>query len=94
MGSYSGSARASYYGYGGLVYVTITIENGFITGVDIEDEHETEGIGKVVIANAPDIIVRRNSPEIDVMSNATYTSTAVREAARLAIQAIKDATGN
>jgi uncharacterized protein with FMN-binding domain len=91
IGNYSGEAIASYYGYGDLVFVTITMENGFITKAEISGEHETDGIGQVVISKAPDIIIKRNSPDIDVMTNATYTSNAVIEAARAAIQKIIDA---
>jgi fumarate reductase flavoprotein subunit len=93
IGNYSGEATESYYGYGGLVFVTITMENGFITEVAISSEHETDGIGQVVISQAPDTIKKRNSPDIDVMTNATHTSTAVIEAARAAIQKIIAAAG-
>ena len=64
----------------GEVTVTVTLTDGAITGCVIEGPDETEGIGSVVLENAPDEIVSANKGSIDVVAGATITSNAVNEA--------------
>ena len=71
----------------GEVSVTITLTDGVITGCEIVGDSETEGIGSVIVENAPEEIVSGNKGAIDVVSGATITSNAVNEALAAALAA-------
>ena len=65
-------------GIGGKVPVTVAIENGRITDVEVGDNSETQGIGSKAIEQLPDAIVAANGTEgVDAVSGATVTSKAI-----------------
>ena len=64
-------------GYGGVVTVTLTRENGVITDVQIVGDSETTGIGTRAIEELGDAIIAANGPAIDVVAGATVTSNAI-----------------
>ncbi len=68
------------------VKVTLTLENSVITDVQVEGPGETEGIGTKAIETIPELIVANNSLNVDVVSSATMTSTAILEAAAAALE--------
>lgn len=74
---YSASAK----GFGGEVTVTLTIENGAITGAVAEGDAETAGIGSNAIEKLPVQMVEYNSVELDAVAGATISSQAVLTAA-------------
>ena len=80
----SGTGTAK--GFGGDVTVTITLENGVITSVVAEGKGETEGIGSKAIESLPAMWVKKNSI-YDTLTGATVTSTAMQEAAAIALAA-------
>ena len=92
-GEFTGTATGM-----GEVSVTITLTDGVITGCEIVGDSETEGIGSVIVENAPEEIVSGNKGAIDVVSGATITSNAVNEALAAALAAAgldaADFTGN
>lgn len=71
---------ASGYGYGGELQVQVTIDQGAITDIVLGDNHETN----VVIDRAFPVIRQRileaNSPVVDSVSAATFSSYAVKSA--------------
>ena len=79
-GEYTGTAQGM-----GDVTVTVTLTDGAITDCVITGDGETEGIGSVVIENAPEEIVSGNKGAIDVVAGATITSNAVNEALAAAL---------
>ena len=81
-GEFSGTATGM-----GEVTVTVTLTDGVITGCEIVGDSETEGIGSVIVENAPEEIVSGNKGAIDVVSGATITSNAVNEALAAALAA-------
>ena len=81
-GEFTGTAQGM-----GEVTVTVTLTDGAITGCVIEGPDETEGIGSVVLENAPNEIVSANKGSIDVVAGATITSNAVNEALAAALAA-------
>ena len=81
-GEFTGTATGM-----GEVSVTITLTDGVITGCEIVGDSETEGIGSVIVENAPEEIVSGNKGSIDVVSGATITSNAVNEALAAALAA-------
>ena len=80
-GVYVGSSR----GYGGAVRVQVTMENGSITDVEILDaSHET----KQFLRRAKRLlttVVEAQSWEVDAVSGATYSSTGILNAVKLAL---------
>ena len=65
-------------GIGGKVPVTVAIENGRITAVEVGDNSETQGIGSKAIEQLPAKIVEANGLEgVDAVSGATVTSKAI-----------------
>ena len=79
-GEFTGTANGM-----GEVTVTVTLTDGVITDCVVEGPDETEGIGSVVVANAPEEVVSANKGSIDVVSGATITSNAVNEALAAAL---------
>jgi uncharacterized protein with FMN-binding domain len=70
---------------GGVVTVDITLVNGNITKAVINGPDETPSIGGLAIDRATSNIPAKNTYNIDTITNVTYTSDAIREAARLAL---------
>lgn len=81
-GSYQGSSK----GYGGTVTMEITIKNGYLSSVDIVDaSHEDEAWLKMC-KDVPESIRKAQSPDIDTVSGATFTSTGMINAVKKAIK--------
>ena len=79
--TYSASAA----GFGGEVTVTITVTDGVLTDVQAQGAAETDGVGSRAIEQLPAAILSAGRPDVDGVSGATVSSTAVRSAARAAI---------
>lgn len=83
-GCTSGSSESTYSatatGYGGDVTVTITVSDGKITKAEISGDGETENVGQAAFETLANSIVENNTYDIDVVSEATVTSTAVKKA--------------
>ena len=81
-GTYTGVAN----GFGGDVEVTLTIgDNGGISSVEITGANETPEVGGAAIPTLKDSILEKQSADIDGVSGATITSTAVKSAASKAL---------
>ena len=81
--TYSGTAQ----GLGGDVVVTLTIEDGVITAASAVGDQETDGIGSKAIEIMPGEMVAQNAIDVDGVSGATITSTAIVKAATEALAA-------
>jgi uncharacterized protein with FMN-binding domain len=66
--------------------VSVTVEDGKIVSVEITSHDETAGISDPAIEEVPISIVGANSPDVEVISGATYTSEAIIEAVVLALK--------
>ena len=88
IGNASGNATGTAMGFGGNVAVTITMEDGFITNVEVDARFETQAIAGAAISRGTTLIKENNSAQFDAVSGATITSTAIREAAQAAIDQI------
>ena len=82
-GDFTGTAK----GMGGDVTVTLTLEDGKITGCTAEGKDETPGIGTLALEQLPAQIAETGSIAVDGVSGATVTSTAIKEAAAAALTA-------
>lgn len=79
-GEYTESAD----GYAGPVTVKLTIKNGKIAAVDVVSQNETPEFYAKAKAILPKI-VEQNSADVDVVSGATITSNAIKNAVRKAL---------
>ncbi len=81
-GTYTGTGT----GRNGKFDVTVTVENGQITAVEVGDNQETQGIGSNAIATLPDEIIANNGTEgVDNYAGATLTSMAIKTAVNEAL---------
>ena len=91
-GTFSGKVEGSGWGYGpSRIRVTLDIELGKITAVDIVHSESPE-FGGVLITKVKPLIVKANSFEIDAItkSTCTYTRDGLLEAGRAAIKEIPE----
>lgn len=72
-------------GHGGDVPVTVVYEDGVITDIQVGENAETDGIGSIAIEELPGMIVEAQSFDVDVVTGATETSTAILSAAEAAL---------
>jgi fumarate reductase flavoprotein subunit len=88
-GTYTASAK----GFISEIKVSVTFSEEKITAITIDEHNETIGRDRVAsaIKSIPDAIVQSQSLEVDVVSGATYTSKAIKEAVKNCIlEAVKD----
>ena len=81
--TFTGTAQ----GFGGQVTVAIEVDSGKIVSVTAEGAGETAGIGSRAIEELPAKIVEAGSWEVDALTGATFTSEAVKNAAKAAMEA-------
>jgi len=85
-GSYTpGSYTAQAAGMGGPVTVTVTVSETMITMVTTEGPDETPGIGIPALETMAMAILTAQSTDVDCVTGATVTSTAVKTAAAAAL---------
>ncbi|MDD4081154.1 MAG: FAD-dependent oxidoreductase [Eubacteriales bacterium] len=78
-------------GMGGMVTVSVTVENGNITGIVVDKHAETPGLSDPAFDQIPAAIIKANSPEVDVVAGATITSKAIKEAVANALSGTGEA---
>lgn len=72
-------------GMGGDVTVKVAYADGTITAVEVVSESETPEIGGKALETLPAQVVEANSPDVDVVTGATLTSTAFMAAVKDAV---------
>lgn len=90
----AGTYTASANGFGGEVSVTIEVDESKIVDVTIVGDAETAGIGENAINELPEMIIKANSAEVDVVSGATITSTAIINALEKCLSQAKGEESN
>lgn len=81
-GTYTGSAE----GFGGPVDVSVTVENGAISDIEITSAAgEDEAYLSLAISIIDDIIENQTT-EVDTVSGATYSSTGIKNAVAQALE--------
>ena len=73
-------------GIDGDVVVQVTADAEKIYSVEVLEQNETPGIGSVAVEQLPDAIVAANTYDVDGVSGATVTSTAIRDAVKMALE--------
>ena len=81
----SGSYEAEGNGFGGKMNVKVTIDEGKIEGVEVVDNYETAGVGKVALDLITDRIVLGQSTEVEAVAGATISSKALMSTVRKAL---------
>ena len=59
---------ASADGFGGVVTVSLTIEDGKLVDVTVEGPNETQGVGSNAVEMLPGIMLKANSVDVDTIS--------------------------
>ena len=80
-GTYTGSAN----GMGGAVKVSVTVQDGKITAVEVLEHQETPGISDPALEKIPAAIVEAQSTDVDAVASATVTSNAIKGAVEAAL---------
>lgn len=81
----AGTYNTTATGMGGDVKVAVTFTEDKIDKVEVVEHAETEGISDPAIAQIPTAIVEKQSADVDAVTGATVTSTAIKEAVKTAI---------
>jgi uncharacterized protein with FMN-binding domain len=82
-GVYVGEAK----GYRKYLKARVTLENGYITGVEVVEHYEKgEEHFETPIALVPAAIVEAQSCDVDAISGATLTSNGIMDAVRSALE--------
>ncbi|MDO4549243.1 MAG: FAD-dependent oxidoreductase, partial [Clostridia bacterium] len=74
-------------GFGGDIVVTVEVEDGVLVDVACEGAGETAGIGSVAVERLPSAILESGTWDVEGVSGATISSSAIRQAAREALAA-------
>ena len=84
-GTYTGTAE----GYNGPVELSVTFDEGAVTGIEVVSSSETDHVGTPAYDILIPQIVAANGTGVDAVSGATFTSRAIKEA----VNAAADAAG-
>jgi fumarate reductase flavoprotein subunit len=79
-----GTYTSSAVGFVSDIKVSVAFSEEKITGITIDEHHETTARNTVAFAleHIPDSIVQSQSVDVDIVSGATYTSEAIKEAVK------------
>lgn len=77
-----GTYEASEEGHNGAVHVSVTVSEDKIENVEVKDNSETRGLSDPAIQLIPSQIVAYQTLSTDVVSGATHTTVAIREAVK------------
>ena len=84
-GAAGGPLTGTANGFGGPITVSVTMDGDKITAVEIVSNSETIEIAGGALEQIPAAIVAANSPDVDVVSGATYTSNGIINAVKNAL---------
>ena len=76
-------------GYGGKIQVKVTMDGKNIKNIEVLSHGETAGISDPAFTTIPDAIIKAQSADVDVVSNATYTSNGLINAVKDALSKVK-----
>lgn len=81
-GTYQGTGSGV---YGDDIVVSVTIADGKISAISIDEQHETENIGGAALPTYIDAVIANQSTEIDAVTGATMTKTGFIDAVKEAL---------
>lgn len=75
-GTYTGEGE----GFGGIIGAEVKVSGGKIVSVNLLEHSESKEISDPAIEEIPKAIVKAQSPDVDIVSGATFTSRGIMEA--------------
>ena len=81
-GTYEGTAK----GYGGPVTVSVTVTGGRIASIDVTSHAKEDAAYYNMAVATVDDILSAQTPDVDTVSGATFTSNAIKNAVILALE--------
>lgn len=81
-GEYEGKAN----GHNAELVVKVTVKDGEVSDVVVKEHQESEGISDMPIIEIPNLIVKNQSLNIDIIAGASVTSRAILDATESAIK--------
>ncbi|MGE4273981.1 MAG: FMN-binding protein [Desulfitobacterium sp.] len=84
-GTYEGVGK----GFGGDVKVEVEVGDKKIVRITVTEHSETQDVGTKAVDQLPDAIVKAQSTEIDAVAGASYSSAAIKEATKSALEKAK-----
>lgn len=75
-----GTYAAEAQGFGGNLKIEVTVDAGAITGVEVVEQSETEGIGAAALPVLTEAVVANQTIAVDSVAGATVTSEAFKAA--------------
>lgn len=79
-GSSTGTYVGEGSGYGGAVRVLVTVDGGSMTDIEVIEHHESTPVSDRAFPIVIDRILQAQTPVVDSVSSATFSSTAVKAA--------------
>ena len=92
-GAAGGPLTGTANGFGGPITVSVTMDGDKITAVEIVSNSETPEIAGAALEQIPAAIVAANSPDVDIVSGATYTSNGIINAVKNALDSAGGGSG-
>ena len=74
-------------GFMGPIKVSVTVEDGKITAVTVDENAETPSIAEEALKAIPEAIVAANSADVEAVAGATFTSEGIMQAVKVAMGA-------
>ncbi|WP_312654265.1 FMN-binding protein [Proteiniclasticum sp.] len=85
-GTYNGEAQ----GHNGPIKVTVTVAEGKVSDITVDEHAETEGIWeKAEEAVIPAIVGKTSADDAETVSGATVSSTGIKDAVNKALESAK-----
>ena len=92
-GAAGGPLTGTANGFGGPITVSVTMDGDKITAVEIVSNSETPEIAGAALEQIPAAIVAANSPDVDIVSGAPYTSNGIINAVKNALDSAGGGSG-
>ncbi|MFA5528823.1 MAG: FMN-binding protein [Peptostreptococcales bacterium] len=77
------------YGYHSEIKVKVIVKDGKLYEIEILDHQEPQVLADVVFKRLPSKMIKKNTPDVDIVSGATYTSNSLIEAVSKALDQAK-----
>lgn len=81
-GTYEGIGQ----GYNGDIRLSVDVEGGKITSINVVEQNETQGLGDAAIETVSQRIIETQSTEVEVVSGATGSSNGTIKAVKNALE--------
>ncbi len=81
-GKFEGTGK----GLHGDIKVEVSVQDGVITAIDVVEQQENAVLGKSAFEGISAAIIAKNSPDVDVVAGATYSSKGMIDAVKAALE--------